>query len=198
MRIIGGRYKGRTLRAPPGLDIRPTSDRARESVFDILEHGLDWPGFAGGSVVDLFAGTGALGLEALSRGAGHVTFIDAAPPALGCIRENAGAMGQANAVTLLKLDATRLLHPPLAVAAPCVLALLDPPYDSGLAVATLEGLVRRGWIGEGALCVVEVAARESLEPPAGFQVLDERVYGAARMVFLSAPRTEAMTRWRRS
>ena len=183
MRIVGGRHRGRPLR-PPLDGIRPTSDRARESVFNILEHGIDWEGFAGTSVVDLFAGTGALGLEALSRGASRATFIDTDGQALKEIRRSAAALGEASAIVPLKLDATRLAPPPRVVEAPAALAFLDAPYESGLAAPALAGLAAKGWIEAGSVCVVEVAANEALQPPPRYAAVDERAYGAARIVFL--------------
>ena len=184
MRIIAGKHRGRAIRAPRTEGLRPTADRVRESLFDILAHGIDWSGLAGVRVVDAFAGTGAYGLEALSRGAARVTFLDVDATALLAIRRNAAAIGEARNVTLIKLDASRLPPPPGAAAAPCDLAFLDPPYESGLSVPALQGLASRRWIGPGGVVVVEVAAREPLAPPPGFRILDERVYGAARLVFL--------------
>lgn len=192
MRIVGGKYKRRPLKAPPGLDVRPTSDRARESLFNILEHGIDDFNIVGASVIDVFAGTGALGLEALSRGAAHACFIDHDQRALKCTQANAGAIGEGRNVTLLKLDAVNLPPPPLAAQAPCTLAFLDPPYRSGLAVDALRGLKTKGWISDGTICVVELAAKEVLTPPdsprdisiSGFKELDQRTYGAAQVLFL--------------
>ena len=165
MRIVGGRHRGRPLRALQGRDLRPTSDRAREAIFNILAHGMEDFRLDGASVVDVFAGTGALGLEALSRGAAHATFIDDDGRAMGSVRGNAAALGERGAVTLLTLDAARLPPPPLAAPA-------------------LEGLAARGWIAPGAVCVVELAAREPFAPPATFTAVDERTYGPARVVFL--------------
>ncbi len=184
MRIVGGRHRGRKLRAPAGGGLRPTSDRARESVFNILEHTILGAGFGAGTVADVFAGTGALGLEALSRGASHATFIDNDPVAIKCVRGNAGGLGEGRSVTLLKLDAVRLPPPPLAAKTPCALVFLDPPYESGLGVPALQGLAAKGWIADGTVCVTEVAAKEALVPPPGFALLTERVYGAARVLFL--------------
>jgi len=183
MRIVGGDFRGRRLTVPEGRDIRPTSDRAREAVFNILAHGMEieWEAM---SVLDVFAGTGAMGLEALSRGAAHATFIDNNGAAIHCIRENAGLVGAAGTVTVLKLDAARLPPPPRVAEAPCGLAFLDPPYESGLATPTLAGLAARGWIGPGTLCTVEVGAKEAFKAPDGFEVMDERRYGAARVLFL--------------
>ncbi|MFQ5764986.1 MAG: RsmD family RNA methyltransferase, partial [Rhodospirillales bacterium] len=163
---------------------RPTGDRVRESLFNVLAHGVEGVAWEGATVVDVFAGTGALGLEALSRGAGHGVFIDNDPGALACVRRNAGPLGLARNVTILRLDARRLPPPPLAAKAPAALAFLDPPYRSGLAPEALTGLTTRGWLVPGALSVVEVAAKEPLEPLRGFETMDERTWGAARLVFL--------------
>lgn len=183
MRIVGGRLKGRTLMAPEGKGLRPTADRVRESVFNILAHGIDGLDFNGATVVDVFCGTGALGLEAMSRGAGHGVFIDNDPGALAYVRKNAGPLGFGRDVTMLKLDARRLAPPPRVAKTPAALVFLDPPYDQGLAVPALLGLKDKGWLADGAVSVVEVAAKEEFDAPKGFQVFDERIYGAARVVF---------------
>jgi 16S rRNA (guanine966-N2)-methyltransferase len=184
MRIISGKHRGRAIRVPRTEGLRPTADRVREALFNILAHGIAWTGLEGARVIDAFAGTGAYGLEALSRGAAYVTFLDIDSTALLAIRRNAAAIGEARNVALLRLDASRLPPPPGAAATPCDLVFLDPPYDSGLAIPALQGLASKRWIGSGAVAVIEVAAREPLAPPPGFHVLDERVYGAARLVFL--------------
>ncbi len=189
MRIIGGRHRGRPLTAPKGADTRPTADRVRESVFNILEHGLDGGiGLTGRSIADVFAGTGAFGLEALSRGAVHATFIDNDPASQRCIRKNAGGLGEARNITLLRLVADHLPPPPRAAKAPVALAFLDPPYQSGLAVPALKGLAARGWLEDEAICVVEVAAAEPFDAAGGFRVEEERTYGAARIIFLRVVR----------
>ncbi|MGE5515553.1 MAG: 16S rRNA (guanine(966)-N(2))-methyltransferase RsmD [Bacteroidota bacterium] len=179
MRIVGGSHKGRRLTTPDGRDTRPTSDRARESLFNILAHSplvaLD-----GARVVDAFAGSGALGLEALSRGAAHAVFIERDNAALAAIRTNVAALRLDEQATILRADATK---PPPPVQ-PCTLALVDAPYDKGLSAPCLAALAAKGWLAPGALAVVEVAARETLAPPAGFTIEDERTYGAARVVFL--------------
>jgi 16S rRNA (guanine966-N2)-methyltransferase len=163
--------------------VRPTSDRARENLFNVLVHGLG-VAFEGIAVADLFAGSGALGLEALSRGAARAVFVDSSPDALHAIKANAARLGEWRNVMLLKLDAARLPPPPRLAGGPFALAFLDPPYDSGLALPALQGLAARGWLKPGALCVVEVAALEPFEPPRGFTVADERTWGAARVVFV--------------
>jgi 16S rRNA (guanine966-N2)-methyltransferase len=183
MRIVGGRHRGRRLAAPPGDSVRPTSDRAREALFNILSHGrfaASGLPFAGKPVLDGFAGTGALGLEALSRGASAAVFIETEREALAALRRNIAALGEEDSAHLIVGDATR---PPRAVMR-CAVAFLDPPYGSGLAAPAVAALASAGWLTEDALAVVEVAAREPLPIPDGFSVVDERVYGAARLVFL--------------
>ena len=189
MRIVGGQLKGRQLQAPGGRDLRPTSDRARESIFNVIMHGLgDWDGsLDGASVVDVFAGTGALGLEALSRGAAHATFIDNGANSLAMLKKNAAQLGAWRDATLLKLDATHLPPPPLAAKAPCGVAFLDAPYSQELTTPALNGLRRQGWIADGSLCVAEIATDEQLIAGPGFTQLDERTYGAAKVVFLQYP-----------
>jgi 16S rRNA (guanine966-N2)-methyltransferase len=183
MRIIGGRHRGRRLFVPPGDAVRPTSDRAREALFDILSHGrLAAAGipFAGAPVLDAFAGTGALGLEALSRGAAEGVFIERDRAALAALRRNVEALDEAGRARIMPGDA---VHPPRADRR-CAVAFLDPPYRSGLAAPALAALDAAGWLAEAAIAVAELAAREELPPPAGFVVVDERVYGAARFVLL--------------
>jgi len=184
MRIVGGRHKGRAIKAPPGRDVRPTSDRVRESVFNILLHGIDEFDIDGVTVLDVFSGTGALGLEALSRGAAHATFIDQDRKALAVARENAAHLKEWRNTTLLNLDATRLAPPPLAAKAPCGLAFVDAPYEKGLTGPSLLGLANKGWIGTGSVIVCEVGAAEPLDVPRAYELIDERTYGAARITFL--------------
>ena len=183
LRIVGGVHRGRRLVAPPGDAVRPTSDRAREALFNILSHGnfaaAGLP-FAGRPVLDAFAGTGALGLEALSRGASAAAFIEEGREALATLRRNIAALGEDGRAHVVPGDATR---PPRA-AMVCAVAFLDPPYHSGLAAPALAALAAAGWLAADALAIAEVAAHEEFLPPAGFTVIDERVYGAARLVFL--------------
>jgi len=183
LRIVGGVHRGRRLVAPPGEAVRPTSDRAREALFNILSHGsLAASGlpFAGEPVLDAFAGTGALGLEALSRGAGRAAFIENGREALAALRRNIVALGEDDRAYIVAGEATR---PPRAAFA-CKVAFLDPPYRSGLAAQALPALAAAGWLAADALAVVELAASEEWPPLSGFTLLDERVYGAARLVFL--------------
>jgi 16S rRNA (guanine966-N2)-methyltransferase len=183
MRIVAGRHRGRRLLAPPGETVRPTSDRAREALFNILSHGkLAAAGvpFVEKAVLDAFAGTGALGLEALSRGAAEAVFIEQDREALAILRQNVEALGEGARARVVLGDATR---PPRATSA-CAVVFLDPPYRSGFAGPALAALAAAGWLAPDALAVAELAARERLSPPAAFTSLDERVYGAARLVFL--------------
>jgi 16S rRNA (guanine966-N2)-methyltransferase len=183
MRIVGGSHRGRRLVAPPGEAVRPTSDRAREALFDVLSHGgfaADGVPFAGRAVLDAFAGTGAFGLEALSRGAGEAVFIEQNREALAALRRNIAALGEEDRAHIFSGDAVR---PPRAGVA-CAVAFVDPPYRSGLAAPALTALAAAGWLTPEALAVVEIGAREGLAVPPGFVMLDERVYGAARLVFL--------------
>jgi len=194
MRIVAGRHRGRPLAAPPGAEIRPTSDRAREAVFNILAHGGFGAGgasiVAGAIVLDVFCGTGALGLEALSRGAERAIFFDNEPAALAAVRANIAALQEEARTRLVTGDATRPRPRPAEVP-PATLAFFDPPYAGGLAVPALTGFSADGWLAPGAVCVVEESARgPELVPPPGFAPLAMRRYGAARIVFLryGAPR----------
>ncbi|MFO1058953.1 MAG: 16S rRNA (guanine(966)-N(2))-methyltransferase RsmD [Dongiaceae bacterium] len=183
MRIVGGRHRGRRLEAPPGDAVRPTADRARQALFDRLAHadlgGDGTSPLIGARVLDAFAGSGALGLEALSRGAAHATFLEDAPAAIAAIRANIAVLGEGRRTTLRRADATR---PPPAPAdpgtMPCDLVFLDPPYGSGLALPALAALAAAGWVADRALAIVETGAGETPgEPPAGFAVGDSRRHG---------------------
>ncbi|MDE0388223.1 MAG: 16S rRNA (guanine(966)-N(2))-methyltransferase RsmD [Rhodospirillales bacterium] len=181
MRIVGGSLRGRRLRAPAGVRVRPTGERVRESLFDILLHGGMSRPLQGTHVVDLFAGTGALGLEALSRGAASLAAVESEADARGVLRANIEALGCADRATVVASDATRL---PPAVEA-CGLALLDPPYRSGLAAAALATLVEGGWLDDEATVVVEHGVDDPFEPPASLTVQDQRRYGRTALTFLS-------------
>jgi 16S rRNA (guanine966-N2)-methyltransferase len=184
MRIVGGKHKGRALQAPAGQNIRPTSDRARESIFNILAHSIDWKGFEDMSVLDVFSGTGALGLEAMSRGASSGVFVDNDARSLQCIKANAATLGEARNILTLKLDATRLFLPPLAAHAPLSLVFLDAPYGTKLSDPALLSLCHNGWIAPGGIVVVEYSKDDDLIPPHDFSILEKRTYGAAQVMFL--------------
>jgi len=184
MRIVGGRHRGRRLVGPADRRIRPTADRARQALFDLLAHGPygteKGPAPRGQAVLDAFAGSGALGLEALSRGARQVTFLETDREALRLIVRNAASIARAGEIAVLNRDATQPGRAPLAHD----LALLDPPYGSGLAASALAALAAAGWLTADAIAVTELGRDEAFEPPAGFAAVDERGYGAARLVIL--------------
>ena len=180
MRIIAGSWRGRALLTPKDRAIRPTGDRAREALFGMLEHGQ--PPVRGARFLDLFCGTGAVGLEAASRGAAEVVLVDQQAAALALARANLARLGAPPNVRLLAVDAARLGPARHAYD----LVFLDPPYRSGLATPALACLVREGWIAPGARIVVELAAKDSIELPDGYALEQERRYGAARFVFLRA------------
>ncbi len=186
MRIVAGRHRGRRIWAPPGRNIRPTSDRVREAVFNILEHGEWISGDAGGSglrdirVLDAFCGTGALGFESLSRGAAHASFMDNAPDAIAACRHNADALGEADSTEILRMNCLRPAHAGRAVD----LVFSDPPYFGDLAAPSLAALGTAGWIQRRTICVVQTAAAEPFETPDRCETVDDRRYGATRIRFL--------------
>jgi 16S rRNA (guanine966-N2)-methyltransferase len=180
MRIIAGQFRGRQLLSPKGAAIRPTSDRAREALFDILEHGE--PGLRGARFLDLFCGTAAVGIEACSRGAAEVLLIESDPEALRLVKANLARIGTPPHARLMAGDAARLGVAPQRFD----LVFLDPPYRSGLAPPALTGL-RGGWLAPGARIVVELGAKETSDLPDGFAIEQERRYGAAKFMFLRVP-----------
>ena len=175
MRIVAGAWRGRTLQAPPGEITRPTADRVRQALFDMVLH-AQWGGHSvveGAVVLDAFAGTGALGLEALSRGAAAATFIERHPIALAALRANITKLGVNDRCTVLAGDA---LAAPRGVS--CSLVFLDPPYGRGMVPLALKQLRRQGWLTDGALIVAETARDERILVET---LLSERVHGAARL-----------------
>ncbi|MGO9485652.1 MAG: 16S rRNA (guanine(966)-N(2))-methyltransferase RsmD [Rhodomicrobium sp.] len=182
MRIVGGRFRGRALAAPSGALTRPTSDKVRESIFNILIHGIEGAGIEGARVLDLFAGTGALGLEALSRGAAYCLFVEDNADARGLIRENIEALGLTGASKVWRRDATKLGT--AATMQPFQLLFADPPYGKGLGEQALQAAADGGWLSAGAVCVLE--ERADVEPaiPAAFALLDKRTYGDTALHFL--------------
>ena len=181
MRVVGGRLKGRNLASPSSRDIRPTADRLRESVFNILVHAYDDP-IEDARVLDLFAGTGALGLEALSRGAAFALFVDDGAAARGLIRENVEALGAGGQSRLFRRDATRM--GPAGPNEPFSLVFCDPPYGKGLASKALTSALVGGWLASGALLVVEEAADAEVVVPPGLKLIEERAQGDTKVLFL--------------
>lgn len=179
MRIVGGRFKGRALKGPSSQAIRPTSDRLRESLFNILTHAYG-DIVEGARVIDLYAGTGALGLEALSRGAAFALFVDDGAEARALLRANIEALGLGDVTRIFRRDARKLGAMPPGQAHD--LAFLDPPYGRGLAEPALEALAAGGWLAPGALVVVEESAEAALALPADFDMLERREAGDTQIV----------------
>jgi 16S rRNA (guanine966-N2)-methyltransferase len=181
MRVVGGRLKGRNIAAPASRDIRPTADRLREAVFNILVHAYDNP-IDGARVLDLFAGTGALGIEAVSRGAAFALFVDNGAEARALLRNNVESLALGGVTKVYRRDATDLgpAHP----VEPFALAFLDPPYGKGLAEKALASLRDGGWLVSGALVVVEGAKAAGFAAPQGFEELERRAYDDTEFVFL--------------
>ena len=181
MRIVAGKFRGKQLNSPSDDSIRPTADRVRESMFNILASRLG-PVFDGIRVLDLFAGTGALGLEALSRGASHVTFVETGAEGRGLIRDHIEAFGAGGITKLLRRDATDLGVP--GSIKPFDLVFLDPPYGQGLGEMALA-TIARGWLAPGATLVFEESVAAEIVLPDGYTIDDRREYGAAAVYFLS-------------
>jgi len=181
MRVIGGRLRGRTLASPKSRAVRPTADRLRESLFNILLHAYGDP-ITGARVLDLFAGTGALGIEALSRGAAFALFVDEGAEARALLRENVAALGLGGVSRIFRRDATKLgpAHP----VEPFSLAFLDPPYGYGLAEKSLASARTGSWLTPNALIVVEEAKKAQFAAPGGFTELERRDYDDTEFVFL--------------
>lgn len=184
MRIVAGQFKGRPIKAPKTDATRPTSDRARESLFNILAH-ADWaPDLDGARVIDLFAGSGALGLEAISRGAAFCLFVETAHAARGAIRENVDTLQLFGATRIHRRSATDLGDLPAGLGAPFEFAFMDPPYRKGLVEPCLNALASGGWLAPDALIIAETAEDEVLDLE-GWTILADRKIGAAQMWFLT-------------
>ncbi len=174
MRIVGGEFRGRPLATPRSSAIRPTTDRTREAVFNVLAHRFDGKP-EGARVLDLFAGTGALGIEALSRGAAFALFIEESTEGRGLIRANVEDLGLTGRSKIFRRDATDLGN--IGTMLPFDLLFADPPYGKGLGERALQSAKRGGWLAGGALCVVEEAASAPFSAGTGLSLLDERGYG---------------------
>jgi 16S rRNA (guanine966-N2)-methyltransferase len=185
MRIVGGRLRGRALAGPkPGIGtIRPTSDRLRESLFNVLAHAYDDP-LDGARVLDLFAGTGALGFEALSRGAAFALLVDDGTEARGLIRENQMALGLAGHSRVFRRDASKL--GPISAMDPFAVVFCDPPYRKGLGETALASARDGGWLSPGALVILEEAGDVEIALPDGFELLERREYGETQVLILQA------------
>lgn len=185
LRIIAGKHRGRKIFMKEGKDIRPTGARAREGVFNILLHGrfsgIDNSPLVGKRVVDLFCGSGALGLEALSRGAAQVTFVDQSSDSIALVRHNVDHLGETGNAKFVRSDSANLP----ASTQKFTLAFMDPPYKTELATKALESLHKNKWLEPDAVVVVEVSKTQEISPPAQYDVFDLRDYGNNRIYFLN-------------
>lgn len=181
MRVVGGRLRSRPIAGPKSDGLRPTADRLREALFNMLAHGYDDP-VTGARVLDLFAGTGALGIEANSRGAAFVLFVDDGVEARSLLRQNTEALGLGGTTRIFRRDATKLgpAHP----IEPFALAFLDPPYGKGLAELALAAMREGGWLKPEALVVIEEAVAAKFTTPEGYEELERRAYDDTELVFL--------------
>ncbi len=180
MRIVAGRLRGRAIASPKDEDVRPTSDRVRESLFNVLEHGIEGFSLSGARVLDLFAGTGALGLEALSRGAAFCLFVDEGVAARALIRTNIELFQLTGATRIFRRDATDM--GPAGTVAPFALAFLDPPYGKGLGERALVSLSGGGWLLPGAVAVLEGRVNAEIALPREFTEIDRRTYGDTQIL----------------
>jgi 16S rRNA (guanine966-N2)-methyltransferase len=182
MRIVAGRFRGAALAGPKGQEIRPTGDRVREAVFNILAHGIEGAQLEGARVLDLFAGTGALGLEALSRGAAYVHFVEDNAEARGLIRRNIEALGATGVTRIYRRDATKLGE--AGTLKPFGLVFADPPYGTGMAERALKSALAGGWLLPDAIAIVEERADAEFTLPPRFAFIDQRIYGDTAIRFL--------------
>lgn len=183
LRIFAGKHRGRKLQVFDNKQVRPTAGRTREAIFNILNHGR----FGGDerflddcTVLDLYCGSGALGLEALSHGASHAVFIDMNPECLTIAKKNAEHMGEGGNVTVIRSDSS---NPPPA-RFPCSLVFVDPPYGKKLLVPSIQNLAARGWLKEGSIIVAEMGKKEDIPEIDGFTRIDDRIYGRTHVVLL--------------
>jgi 16S rRNA (guanine966-N2)-methyltransferase len=184
VRIVGGKHRGTLLRVSERQQFRPSMDRVRETVFNILMHRYASENLIAASVIDVFAGSGAYGFEALSRGAKHATFIDINGQALSEIRTNANKLSEVDHITLIKSDACSLRKPPSTLYQSATIVFLDPPYGKELVEPALAGLAARRWLNVNALCVVETSIQDVVTAPRNFHHDDERNIGTAKISFL--------------
>ena len=180
MRIVAGKFRSATIEAPKGLDTRPTSDRVRQALFNVLEHGAPQIDFEGCRVLDLFAGSGALGIEALSRGAKFALFIEDSADARAAIRRNVEALKLTGVTKIFRRDATSL--GPAQTLQPFDLIFCDPPYGKGLGEKALQSAVEGGWAAEDAIAVLEERAGLEIRLPDPFEIIDQRDYGDTQIV----------------
>ncbi len=190
MRIVSGKLRGRNIATPSGRNTRPTSDQTRESIFNILAHAEWAPPLDGAITADIFAGSGALGLEAISRGAAFCLFVETEPKARGAIRENIDKMGLFGCSRLHRHDATKLKIAPGNLRGPFTHIFMDPPYGKGLWRPVLRKLSEHDLIAEGGIIILETGAEEEIELR-GYEVLADKRWGAARVLFLACDKEQA-------
>jgi len=184
MKIIAGRHRGRAIDSPNGENTRPTSARAREAIFNVLTHGIDDFDIQNTVVADIFAGTGGLGFEALSRGANHCIFSEKDAHSIKVIQSNGGKLHETDRLTVIKSDARKLPTFPIKMPERCGLFFLDPPYNQELIKPTLNSLKNQNWLQTNSIGVVECGKDENLNLPSEFKVISTRNYGAARITFI--------------
>jgi 16S rRNA (guanine966-N2)-methyltransferase len=184
MRIVAGKFRGAQIEAPKGLATRPTSDRVRQALFNVLEHGAPDFDFDGARVLDLFAGSGALGLEALSRGARFCVFIEEGAEARASIRRNVEKLGLTGATKIWRRDATKLGG--AGTLQPFDLIFCDPPYGKGLGEPAIAAAVEGGWVKQGAIAVLEERADLEVAWPPPFAEIDRRRYGDTEIAIARA------------
>ncbi|HJP35369.1 MAG TPA: 16S rRNA (guanine(966)-N(2))-methyltransferase RsmD [Gammaproteobacteria bacterium] len=188
MRIVGGALKGRNIIAPSGVAVRPTTDRVREAIFNMLAHGSALPrGIDNARVLDLFAGTGALGLEALSRGAAYALFVDNAVQARGALRGNIEALALTGRTRVFRRNAIKLGDLPANAGLPFNIIFLDPPYEKGLGPKALAAARTGGWLAAKATIIFELSAREDDPEAQRFELIDVRTYGDSKVAYLRGP-----------
>lgn len=184
MRIVSGSLRGRNIETPSGKNTRPTSDQTRESLFNILKHAEWSPSLDGAIVADIFAGSGALGFEAVSRGADFCLFVEMEPKARAAIRKNIDKMRLSEYTRLHRFDATKLKIAPGNLRGPFTHVFMDPPYNKGLWRPVLRRIAMQGLMAENGIIILEVGAEEEVEIR-GYEILSERLWGAARVLFLA-------------
>jgi 16S rRNA (guanine966-N2)-methyltransferase len=192
MRITGGTFRGRNLFAPADARVRPTADKVRQAIFNVLAHNDFGVGFTleGAHVADLFAGTGAMGIEALSHGARYCLFVDDSAESRALLRKNVEALELTGATKIWRRDATLLGPMPVGSGGPFNLVFLDPPYRKELVPAAFASLADGRWLAPNALLVVETAEDEPLPSPANYRPLDNRIYGDTRVSFWTISQQE--------
>lgn len=188
MRIVAGLFKGRQIAAPDGRNTRPTSDRVRESLFNLIEHRPELPPIEGARVIDLFAGSGALGLEAMSRGAVFCLFVEIAAGARGVIRQNIETLQLFGTTRIHRRSAIDLGKKPAGLGGPFNWVFLDPPYGQGLILPSIKQLEQGDWLSDDAVAVIETAHDEEPEPD-GWEIVDNRLYGETRICIARRQRT---------